>query len=425
MEDNPTKVRFSDMADIDANLANIAANPANIGVPTPVRELTARVHAAARAGVGDLMPSTMRIPNAHYTDPAIAEAELRTTFTAPLLVLPSSAVAEPGDFVAMDLLDRPVVVVRGAEGRVRVLLNVCRHRGAKLVEGEGCIRRFTCPYHNWVYGPDGALVGMPGREGFDDLDTASHGLVELPSEERQGFVWAMRDPDAVINLDSHLGPLDAELAAWGYDYSVAGTLELDVGSNWKCALEAFQETYHFPYVHGDSIAQGVISNIVTFDQFGRHHRLGVPLTTIGTDPEPPEGEHLSCIYYIYPCSVIATSPLGGELLQFYPGPSPSSSTIRHTVLSRLPLSDQEVAAFFEEYTPVIQGIIRDEDGPVLERSGKGLAVGRTDVVLGRNEIGCQAAHLQIQADLAGDRAPRAPGPLREAIGQSRQNVMVP
>ena len=128
MEDNPTKVRFSDMADIDANLAHIAANPANIGVPTPVRELTARVHAAARAGVGDLMPSTMRIPNADYTDPAIAEAELRTTFTAPLLVLPSSAVAGPGDFVAMDLLDRPVVVVRGAEGRVRVLLNVCRHR---------------------------------------------------------------------------------------------------------------------------------------------------------------------------------------------------------------------------------------------------------------------------------------------------------
>ena len=257
---------------------------------------------------------------------------------------------------------------------------------------------------------------MPGREGFDDLDTASHGLVELPERGAQGFVWAMRDPDAVINLDSHLGPLDAELAAWGYDYAVAGTLELELGSNWKCALEAFQETYHFPYVHGDSIAQGVISNIVTFDQFGRHHRLGVPLTTIGTDPEPPEGEHLSCIYYIYPCSVIATSPLGGELLQFYPGPSPSSSTIRHTVLSRLPLSDQEVAAFFEEYTPVIQGIIRDEDGPVLERSGKGLAAGRTDVVLGRNEIGCQAAHLQIQADLAGDRAPCARVPCARPSG---------
>jgi choline monooxygenase len=425
MEENPTKVRFADMADIEANTAHIGADPDIINVPAPVRELTARVHAAARAGVGDLMPSTMRIPNAHYTDTAIAEAELRTTFSAPLLVLPSSAVAGPGDFVAMDLLDRPVVVVRGADGRARVLLNVCRHRGAKLVEGEGCTRRFTCPYHNWVYGSDGALVGMPGREGFDDLDMASHGLVELPSEERHGFVWAMRDPDSVIDLDGYLGPLDAELASWAFHYDVAATMELKLGSNWKCALEAFQETYHFPYVHSDSIAQGAVSNIVTFDQFGRHHRLGVPLLTMGTDPEPAEGEHLSCIYYVYPCSVIATSPLGGELLQFYPGPNPSSSTIRHTVLSRLALADQGVAAMFEDYAPWIQAIVREEDRPVLERSGKGLAAGRTDVVLGRNEIGCQAAHLQIQADLAADRIPRASGPLREAIGQSRQNVMVP
>jgi phenylpropionate dioxygenase-like ring-hydroxylating dioxygenase large terminal subunit len=426
MEENPTKVRFADMTDIEANTAHIGADPDNINVPVPVRELTARVHAAACVGVGDLMPSTMRIPNAHYTDPAIAAAELRTTFSAPLLVLPSSAIVGPGDFVAMDLLDKPVVVVRGADGRVRVLLNVCRHRGAKLVEGEGCTRRFTCPYHNWVYGSDGALIGMPGREGFDDLDMASHGLLELPSEERHGFVWAMRDPDSLLDLDSHLGPLDAELAAWEHHYYVAATMELELGSNWKCALEAFQETYHFPYVHGSSmVGQGTISNITTFDQFGRHHRLGVPLVTIGTDPEPPEGEHLSCIYYIYPCSVIATSMLGGELLQFYPGPSPSSSIIRHTVLSRLPLSDQEVAAFFEAYAPLIQGIVRDEDGSVLERSGKGLAIGRTDVVLGRNEIGCQAAHLQIQADLAADRTPGAPGRLREDIGESRQNVMIP
>ena len=93
-------------------------------IPAPARELIPRVHAAARAGVGDLAPSTMRIPNAHYTDPAILEAELRTTFSAPLLVVPSASVPTSGDYRTMDLIGTPVVVVRGADGRARVLLNV-------------------------------------------------------------------------------------------------------------------------------------------------------------------------------------------------------------------------------------------------------------------------------------------------------------
>ncbi len=372
-------------------------------IPVPVQKLTRRVHAAAVAGVGDLAPSTMRIPNANYTDPAIAAAERRTTMRAPQLVAPSSVIPTPGDYLAMDLLDTPVLLVRGSDGQARVLLNVCRHRGAQVAQGKGCSRRFTCSYHNWVYDTEGSLFGIPGKEGFDDLDVDAHGLLELPSEERHGFVWATRDPNAPLDLDDHLGPLDAELAEWGYDYEVAATMELEVGSNWKCALEAFSETYHFPYVHRNSlVGRGAMSNIVTFDQFGRHHRLGVPTTTMGRGPEPPEGEHLVCIYYIYPCTVIAVSVLGGEMLQFFPGPNPSSSTIRHTVLSRLAVSDPDVAAFFAGYALEIQGAVRDEDAPVLESSGKGLAAGMTDVILGRNEIGCQAAHRQILADLERD-----------------------
>jgi choline monooxygenase len=220
----------------------------------------------------------------------------------------------------------------------------------------------------------------------------------------------------VLDLQHHLGPLDAELAAWGCHYEVAATMELELGSNWKSVLEAFQETYHFPYVHRDSlVGQGTISNIVTFDQFGRHHRLGVPLLTIGTSAEPVEGENVTCIYDIYPCSVLATSPLGGELFLFLPGRNPASSVVRHTVLSRFPVTDEEVATFFKEYTPQIQAIVRDEDGVVLERAGKGLAAGHTDVLLGRNEIGCQAVHHQLLADLADDRGSVAPAQ-RIAVG---------
>ena len=172
-------------------------------------------------------------------------------------------------------------------------------------------------------------------------------------------------------------------------------------SNWKCALEAFQETYHFPYVHRDSIVgQGTIANIV-FDQFGRHHRLGVPLASIPTDGPLTAGEHVSCIYYIYPCTVMATSMLGAELLQFWPGRTPASSTVRHSILSRPSLDEHGVREFYESYAPLIQAVVRDEDAVVLESSGIGLAGRCSDAVIGRNEIGCQAAHHQILADLAG------------------------
>jgi phenylpropionate dioxygenase-like ring-hydroxylating dioxygenase large terminal subunit len=204
----------------------------------------------------------------------------------------------------------------------------------------------------------------------------------------------------LLDLDTHLGPLEAELNSWGIDYDVAAVMELQLRCNWKCALEAFQETYHFPYVHRDSIVgQGTIANITVFDRFGRHHRLGVPLASIPTTGPLTAGEHVSCIYYLYPCTVMATSPVGAELLQFWPGPTPSSSTVRHTVLARMPLDDPDTRAFYDEYAPLIQAVVRDEDAVVLESCGTGLAANHSDAVIGRNELGCQAAHEQILADL--------------------------
>ncbi len=388
-----------------------------VTAPGPIPALTPVVREMVRAGQGHLAPATMRIPNRFYTDPAIAAAELRTTFAAPLLVAPSLRAAQPGNYFTTTLVDTPVIVTRDGDQKAHVFVNACRHRGAQVVQGDGCSRRLTCPYHNWVYDTGGALVGMPGRDGFDDQDPVTLGLVELPSEERHGFIWAMRDPAATLDLDDHLGPLGPELDSWGMNYHVAGMLELELASNWKCALEAFQETYHFPYVHASSlVGQGTISNITSFDQFGRHHRLGVPIATILDDQDAQDalasddrltdhavashpGEHVVAIYYIYPCTVIASSPLGGEMLQFMPGPTPQRSVVHHTVLSREPVAG-EVAAFFEAYTPLIQAVVRDEDAPVIESSGIGLAAGHTDVILGRNEVACQFAHGQVLADLA-------------------------
>ena len=82
---------------------------------------------------------------------------------------------------------------------MRAFVNVCRHRAATLLAATGGdgLRSIRCPYHAWTYGLDGCLQAFPGAEpGFDDVDKASHGLVELPAAEAYGLIFVLADPTA-------------------------------------------------------------------------------------------------------------------------------------------------------------------------------------------------------------------------------------
>src|SRR5207248_2577651 len=88
--------------------------------------------------------------------------------------------------------DREVLlrVRRTAAGTLRAFANVCRHRGARVVDGCGSGKRaLSCPYHGWTYGLDGGLVDVPGEEGFAGLSREEHSLRPLPVAEKYGLVW--------------------------------------------------------------------------------------------------------------------------------------------------------------------------------------------------------------------------------------------
>lgn len=112
---------------------------------------------------------------------------------SPIAILPSATIPGQGDYVTRQLPDgRSVVVIRGEDGATRVLLNVCRHRGARVAGKSGCARRLTSRYHGWSYDTTGALVGQPGRAGFDDVELSALGLVELPPPMKRTPPWRSR-----------------------------------------------------------------------------------------------------------------------------------------------------------------------------------------------------------------------------------------
>ena len=118
------------------------------------------------------------LPPAAYTDPDLYALEVERIFRREWLIVGrTSDVARPGDWFTIDVLDDPILVVRGTDGQVRAFSNVCRHRYMPVaLEKKGNDRRFVCAYHGWVYGTDGRLVAAPLMEGSLGFDRARCGL---------------------------------------------------------------------------------------------------------------------------------------------------------------------------------------------------------------------------------------------------------
>jgi choline monooxygenase len=373
----------------------------------PHRPLAIRLRDLLERKTTELTETPLEFPVCLYRSRRIFEAEVEGWLPrTPIVASPSCRLPEPQDYVVRDVLGRSLLVTRDADGTAHVHLNVCRHRGARIVEGSGKARRFTCPYHAWTYDARGALVGRPCEEGFQGLGRERSGLVRLPSVERHGFIWCLLDPAASLDLDAHLGEFGDELATWGYeDFTYLSHMDIPLGTNWKSGIEAFCETYHFPFVHGRSqIGMGTIPNTVTFDAFGPHHRLGVPLRTmaeydgdVNTAAEEELEKLVSVLYWIFPDVVLANSMVGVEFIQITPADSPGRSWMHHAFLSKLKPPSEEIRAGLEAIAGLTRQAVREEDGPVLQRCGEGLrAAAHPKVVIGRNEPGVQNVLTQLQ-----------------------------
>ena len=197
-----------------------------------------------------------------YVDPAVLPRERNEIFAKTWQMLgPANQVAERGQYVAADIAGIKVFAIRGRDGQLRAFRNVCRHRGAQLLdEGTGRCATIRCPYHQWVFADDGKLLNAPwfGTEpGFDPADWP---LEPIHVAEWRGLLFAAIDP--AEDLVSQLGDLVAELADEPIEtYHPVRTETVTFDANWKIYTDNFVEGYHIPGIHPKFFAA------IDFEQF--------------------------------------------------------------------------------------------------------------------------------------------------------------
>ncbi|MDJ0778059.1 MAG: aromatic ring-hydroxylating dioxygenase subunit alpha [Gammaproteobacteria bacterium] len=204
------------------------------------------------SGDADVSPG---IPPACYADDGLVPVERGAIFRDGWIGLGlADRWRAAGDYSAFDLAGVPVIVVRDRAGELRAYANSCRHRGSALLAGNGNCKRIKCPFHWWTYDLDGRLKIYPRMENARNFDPADYGLVEFPLACRHGLAFVSLAPQTP-SIDDWLGDFDRWHAPWRLDDLVATRVrEFTVDCNWKTFLEVFNEYYHLPAVHPDSIS---------------------------------------------------------------------------------------------------------------------------------------------------------------------------
>ena len=162
-------------------------------------------------------------------------------------------VKQPGDYFVFELASNSIIIVRGRDNQVRAFWNSCRHRGARICEQQrGRAPRLTCPYHQWTYGLDGALLAARSMaEGFDKHD---HGLTPVALENVGGliFICMADDPPPIDRVKADIAD---QIAAYDLEKcKVAVQEELIEHANWNLVMENNRECYHCDAGHPELIS---------------------------------------------------------------------------------------------------------------------------------------------------------------------------
>lgn len=343
---------------------------------------------------------------AAYISPEIHAAEQERIFgRAPVVIAPSALLPEPGMAIPHDGFGKPLLITRDKTGAAHVFLNVCRHRGTRLVEGCEALRqpRLVCPYHAWSYALDGKLVGLPRSEAFPGLDKSEHGLKRLPTRESGGLIWFSFDEGADF----------AEIEALADDFAAfdLGGQHLfrrrthEVQANWKQIMDAFLESYHVARLHAATIGPFFQDGVSTADTIGVHQRSAVgraaELAACRSDDWPTLRSAITYTYQMFPGTVLIVSPDYMNLMTLMPQAEDRVLVENFMLIPEPPQTEKALAHWEKSWTLLDEGVFLSEDFRAAELCQAGLMSGAIDrVTLGTLEGGIRIFHDAVEGRLA-------------------------
>ena len=376
--------------------------PVGALAPTPGQLALARLLAdgGRRREIG-----ITHVDAAAYTDPARHAAEQARIFTkVPLVAAPSALLPQPNMAVPHDGYGKPLLIARDKQGEAHVFLNVCKHRGTRLVEGDEavCAPRLVCPYHAWSYALDGRLAGLPRGDAFPGLDKEAFGLTRLPTREAGGLIWFSFAEDADF----------AEADALGLDFDAFGLAQMHlfrrrthrVEANWKLIMDAFLESYHVARLHAETIGPFFKDGVASADTIGPHQRSAVgrevDADAVRAADWPTLRGAITYTYQMFPGTVLIVSPDYVNLMVMMPQAHDRVLVEDFMLIPEPPVTEKAQRHWEKSWNLLDGGVFAGEDFRAAALGQQGLSSGAMErVTLGTLEAGIRQFHDQVEARL--------------------------
>ncbi|MBR0551403.1 aromatic ring-hydroxylating oxygenase subunit alpha [Stakelama marina] len=348
---------------------------------------------------------TSHVDASVYTDPSRHALEQQRIFgKVPLVIAPSALLPDNNMAVPHDGFGKPLLIARDGDGRAHVFLNVCRHRGTRLVEGCDAVKspRLVCPYHAWTYKLDGSLTGVPRPETFPGLDKSQFGLKRLPTCEAGGLIWFSFDEQADF----------AEAEALGEDFAafdLSGQYCFrrrthDVAANWKLIMDAFLESYHVARLHAQTIGKFFKDGVSTADTIGPHQRSAVGRAAEDDALSSSDWQVLrsaiTFTYQMFPGTVLIVSPDYMNLMTLMPQSESRVLVEDFMLIPEPPATDKARDHWERSWSLLDGGVFASEDFRAAALCQQGLMSGALDrITLGQLETGIRTFHDAVEARL--------------------------